>query len=312
MHQRGAFYFRLMLSKHKNYLLLHLIVIIYGFTGLLGDLISLESVDKTWYRMIIAAIGIGLFMLMRPPRLKVTWKRKAIYFGIGLLIAAHWITFFEAIEQGTISLTLACLSSATLFVALIEPLIFKRKVQPYEIILGLFVIAGLALIFNFEGGHQRALIIAIISAALVALFTVFNGKLMQGKNDPTAVSFYEMLGGAVGITVYLLVTSGINESTFDVSAYDWLWLLVLGLVCTSFAFIVGVAVMKELTPFTNAIVLNLEPIYGIIIALTYSWEKEYMSTGFYLGTTVILASIFVNAYFKKRLRTRDDHHELSV
>lgn len=295
-----------MLSKYRNYILLHLIVLIFGFTGLLGDLITLDAPTKTWYRMAIAAIGVLAFIAVKKPSVKVSAKRKLSYIGIGFIIAAHWITFFGAIDMGTISLTLACLSSATLFVAFLEPLIFKRKLQAYEVLLGLCIIGGLAMIFSFEVNHYLAIVTAIISAALAATFATINGKLMQGKNDPATISLYEMLGGFLGITVYLLCTTGISSETFIVSSSDWIWLLILGLVCTSFAFLVGVAILKEITPFTATIAINLEPVYGIIIALLYNWEGEYMSAGFYVGTLIILAAIFVNAIVKKKLRQKKE------
>lgn len=254
--------------------------------------------------MAIAAAGVLAFMLVKPPKIKVPAKRKLQYVGIGFIIAAHWITFFEAIDVATISLTLACLSSATLFVAILEPLIFKRRVHIYELVLGVSIIAGLGMIFAFETTHLTAIIIALTSALLAALFSTLNGWLMKKENDPATISFYEMVGGFAGITVYLLLTSGIDASTFQVSASDWGYLLILGLVCTSFAFLVGVAIMKELTPFTTTLAINLEPVYGIIIALIYDWNTEYMSKGFYAGTLIILFSIYANAWIRKKQRSK--------
>ncbi len=187
-------------SKIKYYLLLHLVVFIYGFTGILGGLITLSAVKLVWLRIIIAALAIVLMAFLSKKSLKVSKQNLLKFIAAGFVIALHWITFYWAIKESNISITVVCLSSATFFTALLEPIFRKRKILLYELIFGILVIAGLAYIFNFQPQYLKGIIIGIISAFLSALFTVINVGIAQ-DNEPFLVSTYEMLGGIILITL---------------------------------------------------------------------------------------------------------------
>lgn len=218
----------------------------------------------------------------------------------GFIIAAHWILFFEAIKQSNVSVTLSALATASLFTALLEPIFFKRKLYPYELLLGLLVLLGLYFIFQFETDNSFGILLGIGSAFLASLFTVINGRLIK-KYNSTRISFYELAGGTIAISLYFLVFKNGTLPNFDISSSDWFYLLLLAIICTAFAFVASVKVMEELTPFTVSLTVNLEPVYGIILAILFFGEEEKMSFGFYAGTLVILASLFLNVLFKKRL-----------
>jgi len=219
---------------------------------------------------------------------------------VGIIIAVHWVTFFEAIKQSNVSVALVCFSSSTLFTALLEPLYFKRRIKPYELIFGLLIITGLYFIFSFEFKYLAGMVLAFASAALASWFTVLNGVLIKQTNAKL-ISFYELLGGFIVVSIYLFVTNGLDLSRFTVPAQDLKWLVILGTLCTAFAFIMSVGVMKKISPYTVTISVNLEPIYSIILALIIWPESETMSFGFYMGTTIVIATIFLNSILKKRL-----------
>ncbi|MBX2958663.1 MAG: EamA family transporter [Flavobacteriales bacterium] len=287
-----------MLSKYKYHIWLHIIVLIFGFTGILGKLIETDSYLLVWYRVGIALIAILGYFFITKHSLKITRKLLFKILLVGVVIAVHWITFFEAIKQSNVSIALVCFSSSTLFTSLIEPFYFKRKIKPYELIFGLLIIVGLYFIFSFEFSYLNGMLLSFFSAALASWFTVLNGMLVKETNAKT-ISFYELLGAFSIVSIYLIGANGLNFSAYKISWTDFKWLLILGTVCTAFAFIVSVEVMKKISPYTVTISVNLEPIYSIILALLIWPETETMSSGFYMGTIIVLVTIFLNAYFKR-------------
>lgn len=287
--------------KYKAHLQMHFIVLIWGFTGILGKLISVSSIPLVWYRMLIACAGLGAFLYFMRHKLELPKKEFLKIFTTGLIIAAHWSLFFEALKVSNVSVTLACLSSASLFTALLEPLFFRRRIIWYEIMFGFMVIVGLYLIFQFETQYILGITYSLISAFFAALFTVINGKFIL-KHSSKTISFYEMLGGFTGITIYFLLTSGLSPAGFAISMTDLYYLLILGLICTAYAFVVSVEVMKELSPYTVAVSVNMEPVYAIILALLFFGEAERMTAGFYMGALLILLTVITNAILKSRKR----------
>lgn len=286
--------------------LLHLVVLIFGFTGILGKLISIHSELLVWHRMLVAFVSLFIFMLIKKKSIRLSKSGLIQFIGVGFIIAAHWIFFFEAIKQSNVSIALAALATASIFTALLEPLFFKRKLYLYEVFLGAVVVLGLYFIFEFTVGRTLGIFLGVISAFLASLFTVINGKLIQRYNSER-ISLYEMLGGVLGISIYFLL--GIPEGDFSlfIPSSDLIYILLLGIVCTAFAFVASVEVMKELSPFTVSLSINLEPVYGIILAVLIFGEEEEMSGGFYTGTLIILSSIFLNVWLKriaKRKRER--------
>lgn len=283
----------------KNLILLHFVILIFGFTAIIGKLITIPAENIVWYRMLIAFFGIAFYLKLKGKSASITKKELFQYLGVGVIIAAHWFTFFEAIKVSNVSITLVALSVTSLFVALLQPIFMKQRIVPYEVLLGLMTIFGIALIFNVESEYSAGILLGLLSALLAALFSLFNARLVM-KKDATVLSMYEMLGGVFAVSIYFLFTGKFTAEFFQVSASDWMWLLILGLVCTSFAYVATVQVLKVLSPFTVSIAINLEPIYGIILAVLIFKDSEEMQPSFYLGAAIILLSIVLNSVLKKR------------
>jgi drug/metabolite transporter (DMT)-like permease len=218
---------------------------------------------------------------------------------LGIIIAAHWFTFYEAIKVSNISITLACLSTGAFFASLLEPIFYNRKVIWYEVFFGVLVIVGLAIIFNVESQFKNGMLLALLSAFLSALFSVINGKYAKEYNS-NVISIYELGGGLFFLTLYLLFTEKITQRFFTLSPSDFLWLLILASVCTAYAFSASVKVMKFLSPYTVMLTINLEPIYGILLALLIFKDSENMDSMFYIGAFIILSTVVINGILKNR------------
>ena len=285
------------LSKNNSLILLHIIIIIWGFTGILGKLITLESFAIVLNRMSISFIALFFIKQLLCKNLKTQLKDIFTYGLIGLLIAIHWISFFEAIKQSTVSLALICLSSISLFTAIIEPLVQGRKIRLYELMLSIFVIIGITIVFNYETMYKTAIILSIISALFAALFTVFNHKLINNGHHALIITTWEMLGGSSCIAIYMLHNNKLNLSIIPQSI-DIIYILILSLICTAFAFCASIEIMKKITPFTVNLSVNLEPIYSIILAIIIFGEEEKMSNEFYIGSLIIICSIVLNTIIK--------------
>ncbi len=289
-----------MLSSHLK---LHFIVLIYGFTAILGKLISLPAAQLVWYRMLIAVIAFYLFIRWKKTDLAISHIQFFKLFGIGIIVAIHWITFFGAIKISNVSVTLGCLATVTLFTSLLEPFFFRKRINAVEVIVGLLIILGLYLIFRFETRYSLGIIVALISAFLAGLFTVINKKMVMHQKA-SVISFYEMLGGLTGITLYLLFSGSANSPLTLPSPIDFIYLLVLGIICTAYAFAVQVDIMKHLSAYIVALTINLEPVYGIIMAYFLFGETEHMTGGFYFGTVIILISVLGFPLYHYYLRKR--------
>ena len=286
-------------NKLKNYLHLHLIVFIWGFTAILGELISIEAVPLVWFRMFLAVIFILCYFLIKRENLKIDKRAIFKFFFSGVIIAIHWITFFKAIKVSNVSVTLVTMSTGAFFASIIEPLIFRKKIQPLEIFMGLLVILGLYIIFNFEGQYIWGIVFALISAFSSALFSVLNGLYIK-KYKATVISFYQLLFGGIGVTIFLFFSNQFTNNFFYLKNSDWFYLLLLSSICTSYAFIASVKVMKYLTPYTVMLTINLEPIYGIILALLILGEKEQMNPEFYYGALIVLFVVILNGVIKNK------------
>ena len=298
-------------SKLNNYLLLHLIVLIWGFTAILGALISLDAIPLVWYRMFLAVVFIVLYFFIKKKSFKADRIGIGKFFLTGVVIALHWIFFFKAIKVSNVSVALVTMSTGAFFVSLIEPLFFKRRINKLEIVLGLIVILGLYIIFNFEIQYRLGIFYALISSLLSAIFSVLNGLFIK-KYAASTISLYQLFFGVVFITAYLLVINGFSISFFKISKLDWLYLLILSSFCTAYAFITSVKVMKYLSPYTVILTLNLEPIYAIILALIIFGEKEKMNIEFYFGAFIVLFVVLLNAIIKNKTVIRKKNKEKTV
>ena len=290
--------------KIQNYIHLHFLVIIAGFTAILGELITLDAIHLVWYRMSIGAVLMLVYILAKKTPLRIPLKVLFSLSAAGVIIALHWITFFAAINVSNISITLAMFSTGAFFASFIEPLFFKRKIIGYEILFGLIVIVGIVLITQTELKYTLGIVLGISSALFSTLFAVLNGKFVQ-HYPPSIISFYEFISGILFISIFLAFREdGFNHAFFQISSSDWVYLLILASVCTAYAFIVSVHVMKYITPYTVVLTYNLEPIYGIILALVFFPESETMRPMFYIGAGIIIFTVLLNAIFKNIKKTQ--------
>ncbi|MBN1949998.1 MAG: DMT family transporter [Bacteroidales bacterium] len=288
-----------------QHLKLHFIVLIYGFTAILGKLIELDPVELVWYRMLIAAISIGVFLKIKKISFRIAPGLALRFVLIGFIVAGHWIAFFGAIRLSNISVTLGCLASTTLFTSILEPVFEKKRPDKVEVIIGILIILGLYLIFQFEFRYWQGILTALAAALLAALFTVLN-KIQVASYPARVISFYEMAGGWVGISLFMLVNEPSFTGLLCVSAEDGIYLLLLGIVCTAFAYVVQVDVMRQLSAYIVSLAINLEPVYGIILAYLIFGDSELMSAGFYIGTILIILSAIGYPVYSKRIRRRPD------
>jgi drug/metabolite transporter (DMT)-like permease len=283
----------------NSYLRLHFVVFIWGFTAILGDLISQEAMSLVWNRMGLAVAVLFVYVALKKINLKISYSNLATFIFAGVVIAAHWVTFFHAIKISNVSVTLACLSSGAFFTSLLEPIFLKKKFIAYEMILGLLVVVGIATIFTVESQYKWGILTALTSAFLSALFSVINGVAVK-NNSATVITIYELFGGWLALTLFFIFNGDLDLSLLPTEGNDLIYILILAVVCTAYPFIESVRIMKELSPFTVVLTINLEPVYGIIMAFFLLGEDEKMSGGFYLGALIILFTVFANAYIKKR------------
>ncbi|MEZ4859378.1 MAG: DMT family transporter [Flavobacteriaceae bacterium] len=284
-------------AKLLNYLHLHFIVFIWGFTAVLGALISLEAIPLVWFRMGIASVLVLLYIAITKKKLKFPKKVLFGFFIAGLVIALHWLTFFGAIKISNVSVTLAIMSTGAFFTSFLEPLFFKRKIIVYEVVFGLIAVLGLFIIFQASTQYFWGILLALISAFLSALFAVINGNYAK-RYEASVISMYELIFGVLCITVFLLFTGGFSTAFFKVSLSDWGYLFLLASICTAYAFIASVHVMRWLSPFTVMLTINLEPVYGIILALWILGDSENMSPKFYYGACILLVTVIANGILK--------------
>lgn len=284
-------------DKLKNQLHLHFIVFIWGFTAILGALISIEAVPLVWYRVLLSSAALYLVLRIRKVRFEENWA-DLLKLGVGgLIVALHWVTFFHAIKISTVSTTLVSLSSSAFFVVLIKPFFERKKFQWYELFLALIAIVGFVVIFRSEKLFTEGILVALASAFLVALFAVMNSRFIQ-KYSGSKIAFYELFFATVFLSALLMIQGEFTPDFFKISQMDWIYLLVLALVCTAYPFVVATNLLKKMSPFTIVLTNNLEPVYGIILALLIFGDKEMMSPEFYLGALVILSCVILNGWIK--------------
>lgn len=285
-------------DKLKSYLHLHLIVFIWGFTAILGKLLSIDAIPLVWYRMGLASIFIYIYIKVKKLSLKITKRQVVNYVFGGVVIAAHWVTFFYAIKISNISIALATMSTGAFFTIFIEALYKKKRIDFKELIFGILAIVGLYIIYKSEISLQIGILVALASSFLSAVFSVFNADFVK-KESAVVISFYELSFGVLAITLFLLCNGELlDTSFFKLEPLDYLWLFILSSVCTAYAFIVSVDLLKKLSAFTVMLTINLEPIYAIVLAIILFPENEKMTPNFYFGAALILLTVVANGVIK--------------
>lgn len=287
---------------NKNLVILHFTVFIWGFTGILGALITISAVSLVWYRVLIASVSLFLYFKFNKTAFSVNGKTFIQLACTGALVGGHWILFFASIKLSTVAVTLVCLSSITLFTAIFEPLINNKRISKLEILAGSLIIIGIITIFKFETQYTKGIIAGLVSAVFASLFAIINSRQVK-KYEAPVIAFYELSGAFVWISIYLLFTHGFNNSMLLKSA-DLGYLLILGTICTSLAYVAGVSVMRELSAFRVALITNLEPVYGILMSFVFFGDMNKMTFGFWVGAVIILSTIFLFPVAQKHVTRR--------
>jgi drug/metabolite transporter (DMT)-like permease len=291
----------------RAYVELHIAVFLFGFTAILGSLIDLSALVMVWWRVLITSISL-LFMV-RVLKLFRHLPLKAIlqFAGIGVLVAIHWLAFYGAIKLSNASITLVCMATTSFFTAFLEPLIMKHKVRWYEIGLGVLIIPGMALIVNStEASMNMGIIVGLIAAFMAALFATFNKRLV-GKSDEMSITFIELGSAWLFLSIVIPIYMSISEEHvqfWPVSLMDWVYLIILALLCTTLAYVLALRALRHLSAFAANLTVNLEPVYGIALAWVMLSEHKELSTGFYWGVLIILVSVFSYPLLKRYLNRR--------
>ncbi len=293
---------------NKHYLLLHIVVFIWGWAPIFGRGISIGALDLVWFRILITVSMMGLYVLYTKDSLKISSKKILQLSGVGIIICIHWLCFYGAIKVSNISVTMAAFSTATLFTAIIEPLLFKRKIIIYELGIGTIIIAAICLIFSVEIQYGWGLVLGILAAFTSSLFAVLNGLLVKDKTEPIATpvfSLIELSAALIGLSIFLGLKGDFTPEFFALTQKDIILLVLFSGIVTVFPFLASVNLLKHISPYTLNLAVNLEGVYGIILAGIIYHENQELSFTFYLGFTIILSAIFLNAYIKQRIEKKE-------
>lgn len=281
------------------FLELHFAVLLYGITAILGDLITLPATVLVWWRVLLTSIS--LFFLIRFGQTLKAIPRSLIlqYMGIGVIVAIHWITFFGSIKYANASIALVCLATGSFFTSFLEPLMTEAKFKWYEIALGTLVIPGMALIVqSLEVRMLTGVWLGLISSVLAVLFSILNKQRID-KADPYSITFLEMSSACLFISFLFPFYFYQNEGLqFLPIGMDWFYLLFLALACTTLAYVLNLRALKHLSAFAANLTLNMEPVYGILLAAILLQDNKELAPDFYIGVVIILAAVFGYPFLK--------------
>jgi drug/metabolite transporter (DMT)-like permease len=298
------------MATTTDYLKLHFIVFLWGFTAIIGKLVTIPAVEMVFYRTLLAGIGMGAVIFAMRGSFKVSHSDLIKLILTGFIVALHWLTFFASGRISNPSTSLVGFATCSLWAALIEPFAKKSKIQYVEVGLGIIVIIGLYIIFSFDFQYPMGLFLGILSGFTCAIFAVINSQLVSRVSSLT-ITFYEMIGACLGVAIFFpfyttqWATGGVLNLVPTLP--DWIWIAILSLVCSVYAYAVAINLTKKLSVFFIQLTLNLEPVYGIMLALLVFGEKEVMRWNFYLGTVVILGAVVAYPFVKKRFATALPH-----
>ena len=282
----------------RHYILLHVIVFIWGFSPILGRFITADTWQLVWYRILLTVVVMAGYLGITGQSFKISsrdfWKLS----GTGIVIMFHWLSFYGAIKVSNVSVTMVSFSTGTLFSAIIEPILYKRKIRLYEIVIGMVIIAAIAMIFSIETEYWLGIVLGILAAFTSSLFGVFNG-ILSHKLKPGVISFYELSAALVGLTIFTALNGSLSAGFFALDQTSVIGITLLSLVCTVFPFITSVDLAKYISPYTIVLTVNLETVYGIIWAILFYHENKEVKPSFYIGVCIILAAIFLNSYLKR-------------
>lgn len=295
--------------KNSALFRLHFIVFLWGFTAILGKLIHANAQNLVFYRMLFAAVFLFVFIsIFKKQSIRVSKKLFWQLAAIGAFMALHWLCFFHSIKVSNVSIALSCLSLSTLFAALLEPVIFKRKIDVSEIVMGIVILFCMYLIFQTEFRYKEGIFYGVLTALFGTVFSVFNGRL-YGKTSSGNIIFYEIFCGWAILSVFYILTGQVGQLN-EISYRDLALVTLLAAVFTAYPMFESINLMKHITPFTLILTVNLEPIYGIILAYFIFGDSEHMSPVFYVASLVMILSIVANGIIKARKNARQIETQL--
>ncbi len=295
-----------MIKKYLPYIQLHTAIILFGFTGILGRLINEEGISGpllVFYRLVLTLLSL---IIIFPVTLKNIFSMKfgevMKISGIGLIVALHWVAFYTSIQVSNVSLALCCLAASPFFTAIIEPFVFKRKIAKIEIYLGIIVIIGFVFVFGFSFEYVWGIVIGIISALCASIFSVLNKTIASRYNTYVIMAIEFTAGiGLLVVCMPLILAIFPTEHFLPTTTKAWVYLGVLALLCTTLAYALSIFSLRHLSAFTTNLSINLEPVYGIIMAYFWFHEHEDLSPGFYYGAILIVSTVFLHPVLQKRL-----------
>lgn len=290
-------------NQTTDYLKLHFIVLLWGSTAIFGKLISIPAVEMVFYRTLLATLGMMVLIVFTNGKIRIPFPDVLKLISVGLLVGAHWTAFFASGQISTASVSLVGFATASLWTAIIEPISNRQRIRLIEISLGVLVIIGLYIIFQFDFEYYAGLFLGILSGLLLAIFAVINSHLVKRIPSYT-ITMYEMAGGFVFTACFLPVYRYFwaEELNLTPSALDWIYIGILAIVCSVYAYSLGIELMKRISVFVIQLTLNMEPVYGIILAIIILKESKYLNTSFYIGTGIILLSVICYPLLKRGSR----------
>lgn len=289
-----------MQEKVLDYVKLHVSVLLAGFTGLLAKLTSLNEVMIVWYRMLFAFLIFVIMLIFMRKKPVENFIDALKIIGLGSLLTIHLIFFFGSMKYATLSIGVVCYSLVGFFTVLFEPLVLKTKFSFVELFYSLIAVLGIGLIFNFDTSYRFGIVLGVISAGLFALYTLYNKIIQVGKSSRSML-FYELLGGTLFMALFLPFYIQISHTAQLLPVgFDWLWIILLAFFCTIFLYLLYIDVLKKLSAFTVSLAGNLEPVYGILLAVIFLGEAKDFTLSFYIGMFLIFASVFSQSFFKSK------------
>lgn len=288
-------------ARQQSILMLHIAVILFGFTAILGDLIQMKAIYLVWWRVLITSISLTILLLAIKVSFSVSRKTLLTFIGIGFLIGIHWLCFYGSVKLSNASFTLICMATTSFFTSIMEPVLFNRKINKLELLIGMLMIPCMYLIVGNDSKYSTfGIIVGLLSAFFAALFTVLNKKYIVGHNT-LKVSLYEMIGVFILMSAILPFMNDVSHQIIPGKS-DWIYLLILSLVCTSLAWVISLKALKNVSAFESNVIVNLEPVYGIVLAILILKEHKELNLNFYIGATAILLITIFYPLLKKHYK----------
>lgn len=290
----------------RAWLQIHFCVVLWGFTAILGKLISLPALAIVWWRMLLVTVALLFVATFWRGLRKLSPRLIVIYAGIGLIVALHWLTFYESIKQSNASVAATCMALTSVFIAFVEPAIARRRFDVRELLLGLAVLPGVVLVVGgTPDGMRFGIAIGAFSALLVATFSSLNKRFIE-QGEALSVTGVEMAAGALMLTIAALVVPDVESPFAWPQGRDAWYLLALAIGCTLLPFALSLVALRKLSAFSTALAVNMEPVYSIVLAIILLGEQHELEARFYVGVAIILGVVFSHPWLQRRSATLTD------